>query len=90
MEDRLAEINNKLKLSNLNMIKKKALELEKESYQFIRPSDDSIKAVSDVLQKADGKIMCTICKASGIDKFLQNEKGLIIHKSRVHNNKKKD
>ncbi|CAF0884396.1 unnamed protein product [Brachionus calyciflorus] len=74
----------------LELVYTQTLELEKESYQFIRPSDDAIKAVSDVLQKADGKIMCTICKANGIDKFLQNEKGLIIHKSRVHNNKKKD
>ena len=47
------------------------------------------KAVNDVLEKSPGKLLCEQCKANGVIKYVQNERGLIIHNGRVHNKKKK-
>ncbi|CAF0829332.1 unnamed protein product [Brachionus calyciflorus] len=85
--DKILKINKKLQDSNLTSTKRKALELEKESYQNLEPSEEAVEIVNNLLHKSNGKIICDVCKANGLLKYVQNDRGLIIHKSRVHSNK---
>ncbi|RNA40732.1 ISXO2-like domain-containing [Brachionus plicatilis] len=72
-----------------NSVKRKALEIEKASYENPIPSKIASTAVSNVLEKPKGqdKIQCHLCKAVGKMKFVENDWGLKIHKSRCHKDK---
>ncbi|RNA31166.1 hypothetical protein BpHYR1_039524, partial [Brachionus plicatilis] len=52
---------------SLSSVKRKALEIEKASYENPKPSKIATTAVSNVLEKPKGqdKIQCDLCKAVG-------------------------
>ncbi|RNA43144.1 hypothetical protein BpHYR1_037244 [Brachionus plicatilis] len=60
---------------NVNIKKQKAYDIEKVSYQNPKPSKMAILEVE-----------CDLCKAIGVEMFLENEWGLKLYKGRSHKN----
>ena len=89
MSEKINSINDLIINEKISSVKRKALEIEKASYENPKPSKIASTAVSNVLEKPKGqdKIQCDLCKAVGKMKFVENDWGLKIHKSRCHKDK---
>ncbi|CAF0905192.1 unnamed protein product [Brachionus calyciflorus] len=68
--------NSKLQDLNLTSTKRKALELEKESYQNLEKSAEAVEIVKYLLDKSNGKIICDVYREENVvqeDSGLENE-----------------
>ena len=79
INDRVVEINNKLKSIDISRIKYKSLQYEKDSLTDPQSSEETINNVNKVLSGKKNPVACPHC-----GKFFEMGKGLKLHIAKKH------
>lgn len=83
VNDKITDLDNLINNLSIQNVRKQALNLEKESFKMVPPTQESVDVVNSVLS-TKSNVQCDICLSQGIEKFCSNEWGLKVHKSKMH------